>query len=272
MSVAFKLLVTTAALFVVGIMIYNLTKKRLNSSKIKIHSPKEVDKRNKLLIAGIFKKWQNILSQHTNNPYYYHIPKGLLSICASYYSIYEHFEIISPFLWTSHDKLTVSDLSVSKYWNNHCYGHEAITLKDNCIARWYIKIVKINFNIFIGISSGKHIVHNHSMNGYFVWKSDDYVYGFFGKTAIAIHKEGTNASVSRNYGRSLQSDDILCMELDLNSRTVKYMLNGNDLDVAFDHIVIDKYMKYKLVICLGHCKDAITLLKFECDESNTLNE
>lgn len=121
--------------------------------------------------------------------------------------------------------------------------------------KWSLKINNItDGQIMIGISPNdinQNEIYNYSKCGWYF-----YCYNSTLRSGPPFNFNGKSYS---NTGL-LKNGDIIDIELNMEKQTIKYFINGNDYDIAYDGILIDKPLN--LSIILHYVNDGIELISY----------
>ena len=128
---------------------------------------------------------------------------------------------------------------------------------DEKIYTWTFRIVKSMSNVCIGIDETKHIRIKQGNFANKIGKSKSY----------ALWSDGDRSQWDVNHviarestGAGYQSDDIVCMTLDLSLKTLSYKVNDNDAYEAFPNITVGKDIEYCMGIYIFRWENCVELL------------
>ena len=204
-----------------------------------------------LLVSGYFHNFQKAHKDIV-------IPIDLITVCLHYYHRPEYFEHCSNNIKLSENHLSVSMNSVvssrALEWKNTNYGHMVIpTVNNEHIYKWHLKMVHHPFSMMIGISS-KDTLNSETD---FCRESKDAQYGYWTSCGQIEHN-----SRYEDYGETLLNGDILCMELDLKHKTLRFARNGRDYGIAYENIATGESLCYRLALSIGF-EGTASLVNFE---------
>lgn len=183
-----------------------------------------------------------------------HAPTMINYLCLLYFVINEKFNAESM-AKIDKNALKLSSSTNNKYHENDmvetqpssdnggwftAYGDNIIDVNKNanCIITWTIKIYKAYCAIGIDSSDCK-MINDWCFN---LWRNKSQYYGWGYSGQLHAFKQNVR------YNSGFKDGDIIKMELNLQSKSLKYYVNDNDMNFGFDDIDITK--TYRLAISL----------------------
>ena len=196
------------------------------------------------IVFGFIRRVQNVMPK--DNPYYT-IPQLIIHWCLLYYCFGEHFDAGNC---STNIALNASKTIATK--KHTIKGTYSVGMLSKIVSlgiyRWRFKIVKYSkYAMSFGvcpinseIDLNSMLYHNEKA---YVWIANQYTLYYRG------WDEGW-------YGEKLQfkDGDIIDMILDLDERTLKYIVNGNDLGIAFEDIELTEYRA-----CIDMCEEKTSI-------------
>ena len=90
------------------------------------------------------------------------------------------------------------------------------------------------------------------------------LYGLFNNGDLIRWNDGNYTRGVIGWELKFKSGDRLTMELDLinEPKTLSYFVNNRSKQLAFDNIVVDKYIKYCMAMCCYHERNCVELLSY----------
>ena len=186
-----------------------------------------------------------------------HIPQDIIQLLLSFYHIiikevFKHFR--SDHYEVTNDGMTVTRIFI---FNSLCYGSICIPSTVKRIYSWKFKIVKNAQFMAIGIDETKYI--RKEEGGFNDKTGKSYAYGLWNDgdknqwNRGLIIKRGDDSP-------QFNTNDTVCMILDLSSRTLSYQINDNEKFVVFTNIKVDNDIEYCMAIGIQQIDDSIQLL------------
>lgn len=225
------------------------------SSNLKLLS--KINKKTKLSVDGWIREMEKALQLEA-------IPKLINAIIILYHRDDEIFETVSKNVKLSANKkcITLEKESYGMAQNNN-YGIIEIDSMSDIKCRWDLKINLSGTSksaTDVGIASIKtkkdfrdqDPIHYHC----FIKEND---LGF-----IAIFKQ-TSSYEWEDTEKTLQKDDTLSILLDLSSKQVRFLINGQDQDIVFNDVKKEKAVKYRLHASFEAINDSVEIISF-CKE------
>eukprot|EP01084_Bolivina_argentea_P285048 488730_1 len=214
-----------------------------------------------LLVFG-FVRNSEFTSDFKSNALYMNIPPLISWVVLSYFHVFEHFEIIGKDIKLSDDKLIMIKDN-PKSWRNTTFGSIIIPSDIKAIYKWDLKFLWIDSyrKALIGIKSS-----NEDYDAPLVRRKNDLKYcAFYCKNGrIFRHNQhgsmiyATNATTNH-----IKTGDIISMELNLESKRIKYLMNDEDLGASNIEIETGKDITYRLAISIQTPKTAVQIIAFQ---------
>lgn len=92
-------------------------------------------------------------------------------------------------------------------------------------------------------------------------------YTYNTKREVVSHEDEDSSCddfADRYYGwRGYVPGDIICIELNLLEKCIKFYLNGTDEGIAFNDVFCGNDIDYKLAVSIYHRKTELIILKYE---------
>ena len=229
---------------------------------------KYVDKRSKLLLHGYMHESEKNLSLT--------IPDLITFICMFYYYQFEYFTDHGDFI-TLNDDRTIAQISdnISHVTAHSVYGNIKIDKSlGNVILLWTLKVITLanqdgmDDDLYLGIdSSNKSETHSdfsdYQRYTYYALGSDQAKW-----TNINSEPDSWNDGKRDNgyvvYGEYLKDGDIVRMEVNIPTESIKFYINDIDHGIAFDSIFSnDGTQFFHLAIAIARKGTKIQLTDFE---------
>ena len=218
-------------------------------------------KKAELIVSGFVREIQEMLPKNDN---FFMIPREITNECIKYYLIREYFATLCKWTKTSDRETTIVRTNTGgTYSTGINFGAVSIPSTEPIIYRWYIKINHGGpkyAKIIIGISSDPitNIVNNRQ-NVFDSYYSNRSNYGWNGFSG-SKYGDGGYSSYADTFG----DDDMICMELNLRNKRLRYSVNEQDQGIAFYDIKTGDHIFYRLAVFLGHYQDSVTIQRFKC--------
>ena len=181
------------------------------------------------------------------------VPVMISSICIMYYRKEEIFEIAAEHIKVSKNKRIITNTVSEGFAHCNVYGGIQISAdNDNKkIYEWKLRMNKMTYCCGFGIASEIYL-------GRFAIEHWQYMYRQGGR--ILDHDEFTG--YRENYGPTLKEGDIMKIELDLNRSQIKYLVNDQDLGIAYKDIIRGEDIKYRLCASVGLEETEVEIISF----------
>eukprot|EP01084_Bolivina_argentea_P107699 192546_1 len=203
---------------------------------------KNIENETKYLVFGFLRISSDLLDLN--------MPDLIIFTCLSFYYISEYFAKPGTNIEISCDGAKITKIC-SGHWENVTYGNKEITSRSKGIYKWYLKMIKCRWHIVVGISAS-------TASDASFWSGDKYGYW---STGNKISKNG-----NCDYGACVRDNDIVCMELDMQSsqgqNTLTFYVDDESQGVAFDGIDFDCNQKYRLAVSIYHPTACVELIEF----------
>ena len=199
-----------------------------------------------------------------NTVKYNRIPDDIISICFKYFNqMQEVFNYYNPkYYMVANDHLTVTQIHERNGLNYATiYGSIAIPSCSSSIHKWTFRVEpKGRYEcIGIGIDETKCIRKNGGS-----------LYGKHGQSKVyGVFEDGEKVewdTDDRNWDNALKFKERITMELDLNNRTLSYMMGSDLKQVAFKDITVDEDIIYCMAVCIGYKGSVVELLSYTSSE------
>merc|ERR1712129_165340 len=117
------------------------------------------------------------------------------------------------------------------------------------IYKWHIRVEDIKHSVMIGIIGGE-LRTKYSFE-------EEMDYGYW--SSCGQFESGMK---SKDYGECLLDGDILCMELNMKDKTLRFARNGKDYGIACKNIETGFHIYYRLALCFAG-KGKVSIVNFE---------
>ena len=221
---------------------------------------RQIDKLTKYSVHG----W---IRRNTKQLNLQHIPSMIDAICILYFRDDERFAIINKRKITlSQDGKSITRNNIEElpsYWNIS-YGIMEVDSMSNMIYEWRLRIVKqaikhpkygVKCFIWFGITSfiDTNAQFYHPIRGKF--------YEFQG-----VHKSCRQTFWGYEcfpYGEGYNEGDIVTICLDLKRAEIRLNVNEKVQEVAFENVIKEQGVKYRMSVRLPCPQDCVEILTFE---------
>ena len=88
----------------------------------------------------------------------------------------------------------------------------------------------------------------------YFWDKDKISYSYCGYDG---YKHGSQSKFGE-YGESITTGDEMCIELNIKNKSIKFIVNDNDIGIAYDKLDFSNNIEYKLIVSLYEHLDSIT--------------
>ena len=213
---------------------------------------KNADQRTKDIINGFIRNVECMLAIVNEDNAYYNIPSLVFMITMLYYYNPEYFTIHGQQITVNEDKNIA--VALLEDVQNTVYGHLAIGRSSKGKHIWIFDIIKPNKDVLIaiGIDSSSKSFPDSSINS-MDNESSYYAYqcwaGLPAKRGRARKVQNTRCGVSYGVVFSNKASQIK-MELNMDNKTLKYYIDGEDQGTAFDNICFKNDEKYSMSISM----------------------
>lgn len=217
-----------------------------------------VDRETQLLVFGYARSY---FLQHNDKIFpEFPIHLILLFFVENEYWSFAGDSIIKSSVFKSYDTILHSEKS-DNHWDNTSYGNIKIPSTYKCICEWHIKLHNNNRGIVIGLTTNKSTANSKF---FFRFSPHKYLYSpEHGEIRSLSHVTG---AIWKSYGngRYFYENINLCIKLDLIKRRISFIVNGQDLGIAYSNIVCAKGIHYNLAASLyyNNNRSAVTITKF----------
>eukprot|EP01084_Bolivina_argentea_P259110 437096_1 len=177
------------------------------------------------------------------------IPKLILRLCIGFHGFMDYFTSVSKRIMLSKDQLAITKIG------SLCdvvYGNAVIASNQNRSYKWVIKINRA-ISLLCGITS----YWNFFGSEYF-WETSHPMYLYNGT--------GSKKSMGDwdpRYGQQFGTGDIIAIDLDLEKGHIRFSVNNIDQGIAYDNVIKNDNIQYKLLVCLTFTEDSIELIQFQ---------
>ena len=173
-----------------------------------------------------------------------------------FFSDDEIFDIIGANIKVSANKKCITKELKDEItiWNNNTYGINEISSMSDMIYKWDLKIISDNNKkkgVLIGISSVRSPAEDFEAQ-----EGHHYAYIAVGTIFVNSHDQW------KCYGDAFGNNDIVCMQLDLDQRQLRFSVNGRDEGVAYDDIHKDVDTNYRLMVSMGNKDCGVEIVNF----------
>ena len=226
----------------------------------------EVDKESELTVFGYIRSQHKSLLESNVYALFQNIPTSISSLCSLYYYSYDYFDIVHSNMKLSNNKRTINKQTGSYSWRNSNYAKMIISSTDKCICKWYLKFTKPPQK-FGGAATYKFIIGLVSNNKYDPSFSGDrhskfYRHWLNQKFTGKLSSHRTGCYTNSEYGKDVQHEDIICLELDLKKKIISFYINDEDQGIAFKNVDIGEHIQYRLIVSLATNGTSITIIRF----------
>ena len=225
------------------------------SDVLKYFKLDKVDNKTKYVIFGFVRECQLLLPKTS---VYYNIPISFNHLIIAFYYQYEEFYKVSSNISLSQENRLLK-VDYRGDWCN-AFGKLAIESMSKVHCYWKIKCVKETNNMFIGIATHRNIdspyQYNYSHLFYAFFNDDGY-----DEIGEIRTTDGQN-EIAESYGQGYKQGDIVTIDLNLKRRELKFHVNDNINDVAFDGIKCDENTTYYLAIGVLGALHKMSIIEF----------
>ena len=213
---------------------------------------KNIDAESKYTVGGYIREQHTKLFSKNRYALFENIPISISSICTLYYHLFDYFELLDDdMISVSSDKKTITKKCDG--WGNSSYGSITIPSTNDSVCKWFVEVGTTG-KCIIGLAS-KPFLTNFNFNR--IDRNKNYCYGV--TTGRIKHHNGHWES----YDKIIGCGDILCIELNLKKRYIKFYEKENDSGrIAFKNVEIGEDINYRLAVS-SHIKSSqIKIVKF----------
>ena len=218
--------------------------------QLKLEDVRKIEQKSKNLVFGYVR---NVQRSFPTNIVYYTIPTLITHWILLYYYIWEKIDEdnCAPEYALSKDNRVIT---LQQNWSSGAVYFKKV-LKSG-IHRWKFRILYVNdehYWMTIGVfktKTDKSRVSACRVDNF----SEEYGYGWL------VNYQQISARWSRYGHRDCKAGDIIQMILNLNDWTLRYILNGKDLGVAWNNI---EKTTYKAVVSANNKDDSIEFVSYE---------
>ena len=198
------------------------------------------------------------------------IPSMIAAIIIIFYRNDEHFEITASDIITSKNKKKISKIGKEENFENGVsYGINQISTTNNTkIYTWTVKINKLyefdslhkgHFKHFetlgIGLSSNINLINIAGRCRQYLFLNDGTI------NRYPPDPDDINVYFYK-YGDLMRENDIITMELNLNTSQITYFINGINKGVAYKNIIKGENIKYRFMVTMGFYHNEVEIISY----------
>ena len=224
----------------------------------------ETDEESRLIASGYIRSKHKSLFKSNTHALFQNIPIPISLLCALYYYTYDQFLELPPDMDLTKDEETIGIANS----NRDCFsfGELVISSTSNGVYRWNLRVLSTENHMRIGIMSSPWNVHR-SMIDLFVQRSDSQKFYLYCPTYG--RKPITHEDFPWDDGdidsKQLRDNDIVCMELNLRKKSVRFYINNEDRGIVCNRIQVGKDIQYRLAVSLVKGNPSMSIIKFTED-------
>ena len=212
------------------------------------------------------------------------IPDIIASVCKLYFDTIDHFEVIGRGVHVSDNKMCITKEICG--WENTSYGSIKVPANTQNIHKWWFKIKSkarltdedqvTTFNAYIGIAAkiqNKDEIKLMQEKEKGNTKTEDFYieYSFWNcgvsdKSSKCHIHPSKDIDMQTLYGKAANEkldENVICMDLDLRQRTIKFHVNDEDLGIAFDEIDIGDDIDYKISVTMCSIQNYVEIIDYK---------
>ena len=216
-----------------------------------------VNNRSKTLVFGF------IHQQERNLCSLFFIPPIIAHLIIQFYVFPEYFIKCSNHLKISKDHMTISKYEGDTSWSNYSFGNLWIDSHCKYIAKWKIKIDKINTNSPFWANLFIAFITNEKDAQDWMKRTKRTKYLFRGNGFHLRMNKGDKHRMSGLQTKKFEENDILIFTLDTKSGNIYLQINGKRNECIFAAIERKYKLRYRLAVALYSVGNQITLMDFQ---------
>ena len=214
---------------------------------VNIRSLKKIGQRTQDTVFGYITKTEKDLSLQN-------IPDLVGFVCLAYYYLWEYFYKFGAHADTDDERTTLTNTH-SQY--KYATGYGAIRIKsiEPTVHSWKFRINSAREYMSIGIDE----------DGF---KGLDYGVHFKKTKNYTLMCRGSKTrngtAEARHVSNGYKEGDIVQMVLDLNKRSISFVVNdeNNSNAIAYENIPVGEHLIYRMVVCTFDKGDGVTLMAY----------